>query len=233
VVLLLLSAAIIPGCKKAPDNTKTLEYNPKINPAEFVARVDHRYFPLIPGTVFHYRAETDEGTEINKVYVTHDTKEILGVTCTVVADSVWREGVILEATFDWYAQHQDGAVWYFGEAVDNFENGVLADHAGSWEAGQRGGEPGIIMKANPRVGDIYYQELDPGIVEDMGEVLSLSDSLTIPYAPFQHCLVTKDWTPLEPDIEANKYYAPGVGLVLEVFTKGSSERAELTDITKE
>jgi hypothetical protein len=66
----------------------------------------------------------------------------------------------------------------------------------------------------------------------MGDA-SLSDSLTIPYAPFQHCLVTKDWTPLEPDIEANKYYAPDVGLVLEVFTKGSSERAELTDITKE
>jgi len=231
--LVPLSIVIISGCKKDSDNSMTADYNPKITPAEFVSEVTNPFFPLTPGTTFQYRAETDEGTEIDKVYVTHVTKEILGVTCTVVADSVWLEGVILEATFDWYAQHQDGTVWYFGEDVDNFENGVLVDHAGSWEAGVGSGKPGIILEAKPRIGDIYRQEFEPGVVEDLGEVLSLNESVTVPYGSFRNCLKTRDWTPLEPDKEANKCYASGVGLVLEIFTKGSSERVELVNMTSE
>jgi hypothetical protein len=226
----LIAVIIIFGCGNNPAEP---DYNPVINPAEFVAQVDNPFFPLTPGTTFHYRGQTDEGTETNKVSVTHDTKHIIGVTCVVVADSVWLNGELIEATFDWYAQHQDGTVWYFGEDVDNFENGVLVDHDGSWEAGVDDAKPGIIMEANPQVGDIYRQEFYKGKAEDMAEVLSRNESVTVPFGAFQNCLKTKDWTPLEPGIEANKYYAAGVGFVLEIYTKGSSERVELINVISE
>jgi hypothetical protein len=208
-------------------------YNPVINPAEFVAAVDHPYFSLAPGTTFIYTAETDAGTETNKVRVTHDTKVILGVPCVVVADSVWLEGELIEATFDWYTQHQDGAVWYFGEDVDNFENGALVDHEGTWEAGVDGAKPGIVMAASPRVGDSYRQEFYEGEAEDMAEVMSVNESATVPAGAFHNCVKTREWTPLEPDIESHKFYAPGVGFVLEIHTRGSSERVELVSISTE
>jgi len=153
---MLLTLMFLAGCKKEPTSPDKT-YNPKIIPAEFVSAITNPYFPLTPGKTFHYRAVTNEGTETNRVYVTRDTKQVLGVTCVVLADSVWLDGVLIEATFDWYAQHQDGTVWYFGEAVDNYENGKLKDHGGSWEAGVDGAKPGIIrdcVKNNPiRKGD--------------------------------------------------------------------------------
>ena len=106
----------------------------------------------------------------------------------------------------------------------------MKDHAGAWEAGVDGAQPGIIMEASPRVGDSYHQEYYKGKAEDMAEVLSLSETASVPYGSFKDCLKTKEWTPLEPDIAANKYYAKGIGFVLEIAVKGGSERAELIDI---
>lgn len=230
IVVFGLILFFLAACDKNPAEPP---YDPVINPADFVANIDNPFFPLTPGTTFHFRATTDEGNETGKVVVTHDTKEILGVTCVVVADTVWLEGVLKEATFDWYAQHEDGTVWYFGETVDNYESGVIVDHDGSWEGGVDDAKPGIIMEANPQVGDTYRQEFYEGEAEDEAEVLSLNEAVTVPFGSFQNCVKTKEWTQLEPDIEANKYYAAGVGVVLETHTKGPAERNELVNIITE
>lgn len=227
---MLLTLMFLAGSTKAPTSPGD-SYNPKIIPAKFVSTVTNPFFPLTPGKIFHYRAVTNEGTETNRVYVTRDTKQVMGVTCMVVADSVWLNGVLLEATFDWYAQHQDGTVWYFGEAVDNYKNGKLKDHDGGWTAGVDGAKPGIIVQANPKVGGVYRQEFYKGEAEDMAEVLSLKESVRVPFGAFQNCLRTREWSPLEPSNEANKLYAPGVGCVMEISTKGGSEKVELIDIT--
>jgi len=227
---MLLTLMFLSGCTKEPTSPDD-SYNPKIIPAEFVSGVTNPFFPLTPRKIFHYRAVTNEGTETNKAYVTRDTKQVIGVTCVVVADSVWLNGVLIEATFDWYAQHQDGTVWYFGEAVDNYENGKLKDHDGAWTAGVDGAKPGIIMEANPKVGDVYRQELYKGEAEDMAEVLSLKESVSVPFGSFQNCLRTREWTPLEPGKESNKFYMSGVGFVMEIYTKGESKKVELIDIT--
>ena len=93
-----------------------------------------------------------------------------------------------------------------------------------------GAEPGMIMEASPQVGDSYRQEYYKGKAEDMAEVVSLSETASVPRGSFNDCLKTKEWTPLEPGIVSNKYYASGVGFVLEVTVKGGSERVELIDI---
>lgn len=209
----------------------TAPYNPVIDPANFVTIVDNPFFPLTPGTSYHYKAITSEGTETNTVHVTHATKEILSIACVIVEDTVWLEGNIIEATLDWYAQDKDGNVWYFGEDSKEFENGVVVSTEGSWEAGVDGAKPGIIMEGNPKVGDTYRQEYYKDEAEDMAEVLSLTDSASVPYGSFKDCLKTREWNPLERNFEENKYYAAGIGCVLEVVTKGGSERVEMINIT--
>jgi len=231
---------LAPGCNNPFSSDKDKEkrkedttYNPVINPSDFVAQIDNQYYPMEPGTKYFYSSETEDGVERNEVYIMHQTKTILGIVCTVVDDKVWLNDSLVEATLDWYAQDKDGNVWYFGEDSSEYEDGRVVSTEGSWEAGVDGAKPGIVMKANPQVGDSYRQEYLFDEAEDMGEVLSLNETTVVPYGSFTSCLMTKDWSPLETDVVENKYYAPGIGVVLEVTVKGGSERVELTDITTE
>ena len=121
------------------------------------------------------------------------------------------DGNLTEKTFDYYAQDKKGNVWYFGEDTKEYENGKVVSTKGSWEAGVDGAKPGFIMQADPKVGETYRQEYYEGEAEDMAKVLSLSESVTVPYGSFDQVLVTKEWTPLEPGLVEHKYYAPGVG----------------------
>jgi len=135
-----LTLFIVIGCENpfcdddSDDNkkavTEEVNYNPVIDPADYVSGVDNKYFPLVPGTKYTYSAETDEGTERNEVYVTHLTKEILGVTCVVVDDKVWLDDELIEATLDWYAQDKDGNVWYMGENSTEYEDGKAVSTEG-------------------------------------------------------------------------------------------------------
>lgn len=205
-------------------------YEPLIDPKNFVEGVDNPYFPLTPGTTFVYEGETEDGIEHIEVVVTDDTKEILGVTCIVVRDTVWIDGELVEDTYDWYAQDTDGNVWYMGETTEEYEDGEVASTAGSWEAGVDGAKPGIIMWADPQVGQPYRQEYYQGEAEDMAETISLTESASVAYGSYHNLLVTREWTPLDPGVAENKYYAEGVGLVLEVVVEGGSGRTELIDI---
>jgi hypothetical protein len=211
----------------ASSNLITVPFDPN----NFATQVDNRYFPLDPGTTFTYRGVSKEGEERNVVEVTHDTKTILGVQTIVVHDQVFIEdGSLLEDTFDWYAQDKQGNVWYFGEDTKEYDHGTLVTTAGSWEAGKDGAKPGIIMLADPHVGDQYKQEDSPGVVADMGKVISLTETVTVPTGTYTHCLETTEWTPLEPGNRSHKFYAPGVGNVLETSTRQGGERVELIDV---
>jgi hypothetical protein len=202
-------------------------YNPTIDPADFVVGVTNPYLPLVPGTVFHY--ETVGTTEATTMTVTGDTRVIMGVTCVVVHDVVTDEGVLVEDTYDWYAQDREGNVWYFGEATAAYDGGETST-AGSWEAGVDGALPGIVMEANPIVGDTYRQEYLARVAEDRAEILALGESITIPYGTLQGCVRTKDWTDLEPGFVENKTFCSGAGQVLAVTVQGGNEREELTAV---
>ena len=213
VVLLLMSLGI------CINPAWSEEYNPVINPAEFVAGISSPYLQFTPGATFTYEGDTEDGPETILVEVTNDTRLIMGVTCTVVRDRVWLEGELIEDTFDWYAEHQNGDVWYFGEDSTSWDEGVPSTE-GSWEAGVDGALPGILMKGNPQIGDIYRQEYYEGEAEDMAEVVSLTEFISIDFGDFDDCLRTKEWTPLEPGFLEYKFYAPGVGLLLETDEAG-------------
>jgi len=192
--------------------------------------IDNRYFPLVPGTTFIYEGTTDHKSTRDEFVVTNDTKTILGIQTRVIQDTAFENGKVVEVTLDWFAQDNAGNVWYFGEFSTEFKNGKVISHAGSWEAGVDGAKAGIVMEAKPKVGDTYQQELAPGVAEDMATVLSLKESVCVPYGCFSNVLQTKDFSPLEPDVVEHKFYAPGVGQIKTVLVEGGSEVSELVDV---
>ena len=228
LALIVMGACAAPA---APTLTIGENYKPVIDPANFVAEINHPYFPLKPGTVYEYLGDNDGQQEKVVVEVLYDTKTIMGVICVVVTDTVWIDEVLVESTFDWYAQDKDGNVWYMGEDTKELENGEVVSTAGSWEGGIHGAQPGIIMLANPQVGDAYRQEYFAGEAEDMAQILSLSEALTIGFGSYDKVLVTKEWTPLEPGVAEQKYYAEGIGLVMVEVTEGGAGRVELVKVT--
>jgi len=204
-------------------------YHPAIDPANFVATIDNRFFPLVPGTTFVYEAQTPDGLEHDEFAVTHNTRVILGVTCTEVHDTVTTNGVLTEDTLDWFAQDTAGNVWYFGENTHELVDGLISTIDGTFMGGVDGAEPGIIMEAHPAIGDFYRQEFDLDNAEDFAEVIGLSDTVTVPYGTFTNCLNTRETTPLEPDLHEHKFYAATVGNVLET-DEDTGARTELIQV---
>jgi hypothetical protein len=210
-----------------PAGSETVE----LDPAEFSTTLDNPYWPMRPGSTWVYRETDGEGGESRvTVTVTDRTKEIDGIEARVVHDVVTEDGEVKEDTFDWYAQDEDGNIWYLGEDTKEFEDGKVVSTEGSWEHGVDGAQAGILLPADPEVGMAYRQEYYEGEAEDAGEVLSLDEQVRVPYGSFDHVLKTKDTTPLEPDVLEHKFYAKDVGPILAVSVSGGG-REELVSFT--
>ena len=139
---------------------------------------------------------------------------------------------MVEDTFDWYAEDDDGNLWYFGEDTTEFEDGEPAGHAGAWEAGVDGALPGILLPADPEVGMTYRQEHYAGEAEDRAKVLSLDEAeINVPFGDFTGALRTEDTTPLEPDVVEHKFYVRDVGPVLALKVRATRAREELVAFT--
>jgi hypothetical protein len=209
-------------------------YAPKIDPANFVARIDNRWFPLEPGTGFHYRGVAEDGKTRQRdvMVVTHRHKRIMGVRATVVRDTVYQHGHAVERTFDWYAQDRDGNVWYMGELSRERHHGRFVKADDSWQGGVNGAKPGIIMPGHPRRGDEYRQEYFPGHALDQARVLGAGGPVTEPVGSFERTLLTVETAPrLEPDVAERKWYVAGVGDVEEHTVRGDKEHIRLVRIT--
>jgi len=151
----------------------------------------------------------------------------------VVHDVVSVDGVLEEDTFDWYAQDKQGNVWYFGEDSKEYQNGAVVSTKGSWEAGVDGALPGIMMQADPKVGETYRQEYYKGQAEDWATVLSLVESVTVPTGSYSNVLMTNEWAGLDnPPVYEHKYYAKGVGFIMTQYVDGGFEM-KLIEIRQE
>ncbi len=203
-----------------------------LDAADFTAEIDNPYWPMPVGARWVYR-ETDAkgGEQRVEVTVFDETKEIIGIQARVVHDLVTEDGDPVEDTYDWYAQDADGNIWYLGEDTKEYENGKVVTTAGSWEAGVDGAQPGVIVPAHPEVGMVYREEYYAGEAEDAAEVLSMDEKAEVPFGSFDHVLLTKNYTPLEPDVLEHKFYAKGVGPVLAMTLSGGSDREELVEFT--
>jgi len=205
-----------------------------LDPANFSANITNPYWPMKPGTRWTYREVDEKGrTQEVVVVATTATKKLAnGITARVVRDTAQKGGQIVEDTVDWYAQDSTGNVWYMGEDTAEFEKGKVVSRAGSFEAGKNGALPGIIMPAEPQVGQHYRQEYLKGEAEDNGDVLALKQMVEVPTGRYEKSVLTRDTSPLEPTVAEYKLYAPGAGLVLTLDVSGGSGRETLVKIDK-
>jgi len=203
------------------------------------------YFPLTIGAQWEFRS----ATQTDKVTVTNATKLIDDVRCIVVRDEVSEHGVVIEGTNDWFAQAKDGNVWYCGEETATFDTfrgdrpmkPELVGIDGSFKAGRDGDKPGIIFLANPTPGQTYIEESSLGNAEDATAVLvvdyawgkypKLDELVPRKLAKLLcagNCVVTRNFSQLEPGHFERKYYAPGIGVFLET----DPESGEVVQLTK-
>lgn len=200
-----------------------------LDAADFTTQIDNPYWPMAPGSRWLYRETDSEGAKLRvEVTVTPRTKKVAnGVEARVVHDVVTENGQLVEDTWDWYAQDSAGNLWYMGEDTKEYENGKVSSTAGSWEAGVDGAQPGIALPAAPKAGQSYRQEYYAGEAEDNGEIVSIDEQAEVPAGHYAHVVMTKDTTPVEPKVLEFKFYARGVGPVLEITASGGSDRDEL------
>ncbi len=236
------------GRRDACDLLGEGRYDPDFEPALFDdprnPSAPNPFFPLEIGNVWEFG-----GAEAIHLEVLDETKLVDGVHCLVVRDQVTEDGDLVEDTDDWFAAAKDGAVWYCGEEVKDFESTdgddprlpELVSIDGSFKAGRDGDKPGIIFPASPTPGDFHVEEFSLGNAEDVTEVLSTdysfgSDPELDRFVPEElaerfcddDCVVTRNGSLLEPGIFARKYYASGIGVFLEV-NPDTGEVVQLTD----
>jgi hypothetical protein len=178
------------------------------------ATIEHPLVPLssVPVTIFE---GTEKGSEVRvESRLLDRTERISGAAAAVVEVREYKDGALIERTYDYYAQDRQGNVLYLGEQVDDIEDGKVVGHGGQWLAGKDDARPGLFMPVEPRLGQTFQQERAPGIAEDRSTVVAVDVEVETPVRTFESCIKTKDFAPLDNATEF-KYYCPGVGLVRE------------------
>lgn len=224
----LAFVACAPPVDPPPDGQPLL---PDVTQAVFVDGVDHAYLPMPAGATWVYEAQTPDGLERIEIEVLADRRDVNGVDTVQVKDTAFLDGVLREDTIDWYAQDDDGNVWYLGEETCEYEDDACVSTAGSWEYGVDGALPGFAMRAAPSVdGQPYMQENYPGEAQDVGEVISVDETIETPAGTFSDCARTHDTSLLDPELDENKLYCRGIGVVLvEENVDGEQVREQLIE----
>lgn len=174
------------------------------------------FFVLEPG----FQLVLEKGEERLTITVLDETRVVDGVETRVVEEREMEDGEVQEVSRNFFAiSSRTNGVFYFGEEVDTYEDGKLANHAGAWLAGEKGAKFGLIMPGQALLGARYYQESAPGEAMDRAEIVGVGESVTVPAGKFEACLKTLETTPLEPNAREHKLYAPGVGLLQDGVLK--------------
>jgi len=209
-----------------PQGSATVE----LDPADFTVDVTNKYWPMKKGDRWVYEERDEKGVITHdEVTVLDETEKINGIEALVVHDLATQDGVTIEDTTDWYAQDKDGNLWYLGEQTAEYENGQPNSTEGSWKYGEDGAQAGIALPAEPKSGLEYRQEYRKHQAEDRAIVLSTDEQAQTPTDTYKGCLLTRDTSPLEPELVELKWYAPGVGPVLTLTPSGEQTREQLVE----
>lgn len=185
----------------------------------FVTFSNNPWHPLWPGYSLRLEGEEeDDGESVAitvQVSILRETERVDGVETRVLEEREWEDGELVEVSRNFVAEcRETGDIWYFGEDVDDYEDGEIVGHEGAWRAGDRGARPGLLMPGQPLVGARYFQEMaEDAEALDRAEVRSRGSLLTVPAGTFLQVLHVVDSTPLEPGVADDKYYAYGFGLI--------------------
>jgi hypothetical protein len=192
--------------------TRSLQAVGPFAPSRFSTKIDNPYVALSSVRNSVLQGHEGEAKFRSEARLLARKTRILGIPVAIVEVKDFEDGKLIERTLDYYAQRDDGSVWYFGEHVDDIEDGKVTGHDGQWIAGKSGAKPGLFMPAKPRVGQTFEQEQAPGVAEDRSTVVATGLSVKTPAGRFTGCIKTRDFAPLDKNTEF-KIYCRNVGLV--------------------
>lgn len=218
VVAVVTVALLLPGGAMAHDPEYTGDFDP--GRCTFTTVGTNPYFPLWPGYSLVLEGEElddeDELVEIQAILtVLPETELVDGVLTRVFEERESEDEELVEISRNFVALcRETGDIWYFGEDVDDFEDGEIVGHEGAWRAGVDGAKAGILQPGSPIVGARFFQEEAPGVALDRAEVISVGNEVTVPAGTFTGVLEVLDSNAIDPEAEGDtKLYAPGVGLI--------------------
>jgi hypothetical protein len=199
-----------PGGGAAVDYTSTFY----LDQCDWSSTGGNLFFRLDPGLQLVLQGEEDGAALEVVISVMDETETVNGIETRVVEERESEAGELIEVSRNFFAVCvQTGSVFYFGEDVDDYEDGQVVGHEGAWRAGEGENLPGLIMPAQPLLGARYYQEIAPGIAEDATETVAVGVQAETPAGTFESCIVQMDVNPLDPGPGDEKVYCPGIGNV--------------------
>jgi len=159
-----------------------------------------------------------DASEAAEVIITvlNETRQVNGTETRVIEERESIDGELVEISRNFFAICEEtNSVFYFGEEVDDYENGNIISHEGAWLAGEDSNRAGVIMPGTILLGARYYQEIAPNVALDRAEIIDTGEVIQTPSGDLSDTLITRETTPLEPDVAELKYYAAGIGLIQE------------------
>jgi hypothetical protein len=214
--LVALLAVMSPNTGLAQDAAPVFaDFNPNnfTNPTT----VDNKYFPLKPGTKLASEGkakdtEGDEETLRIEFTVTGLTKKIANINAVVVSIDDYADGELVETELAFFAQDNDGNVWFLGEYPEEYEDGDFLG-AKPWIHGLQEAKAGLYMKSAPKVGDpTFYQGWGPAVQwDDFWRVVETGKEDCVPVACYKDVVVLEEANLSEKGAFQIKSYAPGVG----------------------
>jgi hypothetical protein len=178
--------------------------------ARFSPEITHPFLPLSLVRYCELRSDSERLVRA----VADETEMVTGIECLVLQEQEFDGGELGEISYNYFAQDEQGNVWYFGEKVDEYDDGQVVAHGGAWMVGRNASEPCLIMPAVPTVGLRFKPENSPPDAEEFDEIAALDAKLTVPAGSFDGVLVVKEGD-RPGEWKERKYYARGVGLISE------------------
>lgn len=206
----------------ASPTAQTAEFQDTFNlkNCTFDSSGSNTYFILEPGHQSVLQAQENGETIDLVITVLNETKIVDGIETRVVEERESEDGELVEISRNYFSVCKPtNDAFYFGEDVDDYEDGQIVSHEGAWLAGENGARPGLFMPGNVQVGMKYYQEFALGIAEDRAEIISVNDVLSVPAGNFTEVLKVEETNPLEPGVSEDNFYAPGIGVIQDESEK--------------
>ncbi|PYM97221.1 MAG: hypothetical protein DME07_25520 [Candidatus Rokuibacteriota bacterium] len=206
VVIVLIGVALFAACARSGDWTSVF----LVEKDELLSVGRNPYFILEPGYMLVLEGH---GAQLI-ITVLNETKKVDGVETRVVEERETKGGKLVEVARNYFAiSKRTNDVFYFGEDVDMYKDGKIANHDGSWLSGVNGSKFGLMMPGRVLLHSRYYQEVAPNIAMDRATIVSVTETVKTPAGEFKNCVKVEETSPLSRFTTEYKYYAPGIGMV--------------------
>ncbi|PYN51709.1 MAG: hypothetical protein DMD94_24595 [Candidatus Rokuibacteriota bacterium] len=206
VVIALIGVALFAACARSGDWTSVF----LVEKDELLSVGRNPYFILEPGYMLVLEGH---GAQLI-ITVLNETKKVDGVETRVVEERETKGGKLVEVARNYFAiSKRTNDVFYFGEDVDMYKDGKIANHDGSWLSGVNGSKFGLMMPGRVLLHSRYYQEVAPNIAMDRATIVSVTETVKTPAGEFKNCVKVEETSPLSRFTTEYKYYAPGIGMV--------------------